>query len=294
MNKQLALPPDLKPDDPAFMALLNDRLRRLAAVSDSTNLRAIQTTHPLRTKYRASDYPEGTILTESDRSITFAARPDGWYYVAGKMTDYFARRPSDLTTRDAGFLFLAQDKGITWRWDGAKWQYESGEWRDTLANKPTLTTQDAGIYFYATDYRRRFRWTGSAWERAPGELPTLATVETPVDPGAGWHACDGSIGVTYTKDNATTDSITWPDETGAYRKADVWTGTVNAAATGTMTGQTGDALTDASIDATATSKTAAAGAAVGLVDPQHHHAPGTLKVTGAEPMNIAIPRYFRL
>lgn len=108
-----------------------------------------------------------------------------------------------------------------------------------LADKPTdLKLNDEGYLYEATDFKRFFRWTGTAWERAPGELPTLAIVESPIAITApGWKVMNGTGNpVTYTLDNGTTATISLPDASGAYLKQGAWTGSVIAATAPGVTG----------------------------------------------------------
>jgi hypothetical protein len=210
MSAWLDIPPiPGVPDE--FIQTLNDRGRRLvrgAASTASTIYTVVSATgsgdlvgtHAERLGSPAAAFGIGTKFTESDRGNA---------------------------------LYDVQDVG------GAnEWVWLSGEMRAALASKPTdLGANDAGFLFVATNFVRRYRWTGSAWERAPGERPTREFVYVPEDPGTGWQLCDGSAGITYTKADATTATMTVPNEIGKYRKgAAAYTGTANAGSLPAITG----------------------------------------------------------
>jgi hypothetical protein len=138
--------------------------------------------------------------------------------------------------------FLESDRGVLYRNTGSAWVYESGIMRTaTIADKPTaLGTNDTGFLWFTADYKHTWRWLGSAWTYE--DDPSGVFLYTDSDPGAGYHLCDGST-VTRTKSDATTASVTLPDERGgSLRKgAGAYSGTVNAAVAASLTGAPGAA-----------------------------------------------------
>lgn len=138
-----------------------------------------------------------------------------------------------------GTFYLESDRNALYVTLSGVWTYLLGCYRDTLGNKPAdLGATDAGFLFYATDYAHTWRWTGSAWEYAPGDRASGEFAYFMADPGTGWRLCDGAT-VTRTKSDATTASVTLPNETGGvYRKGGSYTGTVNVAVAATVSGTT--------------------------------------------------------
>jgi hypothetical protein len=117
------------------------------------------------------------------------------------------------------------------------WRYESGVYRSTLADKPSLSACHAGFLFHATDYLRTFRWTGSAWTYADGEKLAKEIIWYPGTLPSGYALCDGSS-VTVTLGDATTASFTTPDLTGQFLKGGTYTGSVVSATAPGLTGDT--------------------------------------------------------
>lgn len=138
--------------------------------------------------------------------------------------------------------FRESDRGALYRNTGSAWVYESGIMRTaTIADKPTgLGANDVGFLWFTADYKHTWRWLGSAWTYE--DDPSGVFLYTDSDPGAGYHLCDGST-VTRTRSDATTASVTLPDETaGSLRKgAGAYSGTVNAAVAASLTGAPGAA-----------------------------------------------------
>src|SRR6266567_430934 len=64
----------------------------------------------------------------------------------------------------------------------------------TQANLPSLSASSVGALYYVTDYDHLLYWTGQAWVWAPGENGSgyIANFPQGVNPGVGWHLCDGS------------------------------------------------------------------------------------------------------
>lgn len=62
------------------------------------------------------------------------------------------------------------------------------------ADLPNLPASSAGALYYVTDYDHLMYWTGKGWVWAPGENGSgyVANFPQGVNPGVGWHVCDGS------------------------------------------------------------------------------------------------------
>lgn len=65
----------------------------------------------------------------------------------------------------------------------------------TQANLPSLTSASTGALYYVTDYHHLLQWDGQSWQWAPGENGSgyVANFPQGVNPGVGWHTCDGSL-----------------------------------------------------------------------------------------------------
>jgi hypothetical protein len=66
----------------------------------------------------------------------------------------------------------------------------------TQANLPTnWGAENAGETVYVTNYAHLLIWTGSGWMWGPGEIGSGYVMDflQGQAPGAGWHACDGSV-----------------------------------------------------------------------------------------------------
>lgn len=190
----------------------------------------------------------------------------------------------------------------------------------TQATFPVLASIGAS-FIYVTDFPHFIFWDGTTSPVfADGGNCYIALFE--VDPGAGWHLCDGSAGVTYLKADGTTGSVTLPDLTtsgaaAAYLKAGDTNSGPNAAVAPTISGHTEDTaigFTPAT-GATPASVSATAGATAGTdfdavtaidggggggggsldTDPhQHNLTSGNAPITATgEPRNLVRRPYFR-
>lgn len=249
----LALPPRIS--DEQLIPALNERLRLIdnllgrldagqTAAATSSQSNGFHTTRV--SALPATRLDVGTLFWETDRNALYEVQQDGaarvWVYRTGTMRAAYSSRPSDLGSYDAGFLFFATDRTVTYRWDGSVWSYDSGTMRDTLANIPTLGADDVGFLFFATDYAHTFRWGGAAWTFAPGDEGSGFFRDFAIAPaGAEWAVCDGSA-TDYVASDATVHAITPPDLTGGvYRRgAAAYSSTVHAASGGTISGDTSD------------------------------------------------------
>lgn len=293
MSFFLPIPSDLLPEEPEFLRILNSRLQSLAeetetkpetvtAVSGSS----FSGSHKNRLQqFLPEKLPIGTMYFETDRTL---------YYIV----------VSDPAN---------PQKQI--------WRYVAGQMRGTLSpnQKPTDLNDegDVGMLFFATDFAHLYRWNGTAWRYAvehgdPGSGFVQDWLVTPNDSGV-WALCDGST-ATRSKNGGTTESFTTPNLVGAYRKgASSYSGTVVAAAAGTITGQTGDESAHTHGTGTlavgasgSTTGTTAGGAAVAAsghthsltgatgAGSAHHHSAGTLAVSAAEPAHVDVMPYMRL
>ncbi len=215
------IPPNVAGAD--LVAILNDRIRRINGLIGTTEV---------------TSTTNNTVVINTPSGSATIAPPS----VFGTHQD---RLQTATDTYPAGTFFLETDRGVMYQLQpiggGAVWKYFSGTMAATLANKPSdLSGNDAGFLFRATDYTRVWRWTGAAWTRAPGERPTREFIYAAENPGTGWQLCDGSAGVTYTKDDATTATMTMPNETaGTYRKGGgAYSSTTNAGTTPAISGST--------------------------------------------------------
>lgn len=77
----------------------------------------------------AANTPNGTFYVETDRTAVYIvetiANAPAWVYVDGVFKAALSSRPTDLTGNDAGFLFYATDRGVTYRWTGAAWSFQT-------------------------------------------------------------------------------------------------------------------------------------------------------------------------
>lgn len=106
---------------------------------------------------------------------------------------------------------------------------------------PSVQTVSLGtgpFLAYVTEYNHTLQWTGTSWEWGPGESGSGMLVPFAIAPtGAGWHACDGTIGVSYLKSDGTLGTVTLPDtvSTPAYVKLGAsYTPTISAAVAPTI------------------------------------------------------------
>lgn len=75
----------------------------------------------------------------------------------------------------------------------------------------TLTKSDLGILAYISDFNHVLQWTSTAWMWGPGETGSGYYALFSVAPtGAGWHICDGTLGVKYLKSDGTLGLIDLP------------------------------------------------------------------------------------
>jgi len=81
----------------------------------------------------------------------------------------------------------------------------------TQATFPALTAQNAGV-IYISDYLHESYWNGISANFTGGDNPGRIEGFL-VNPGLGWHVCDGSV-VNYLNPDGTLTAITLPDLTG--------------------------------------------------------------------------------
>ncbi len=172
----------------------------------------------------------------------------------------------------------------------------------TQATFPTLSALLAGVLIYVSDYAHLIYWDGSTAKFA-GD-PSGRVEGFLVDPGTGWHLCDGST-VTYLKADGTTATVALPNLTGsaAYPKYGASVSGIVAAVAAAIGGNTAVAITGAGVTSSTSSVDAGDGThgsasfvdAVGFADPGHVHAAGTLvNNTAGEPAHLTLRPFFRL
>lgn len=122
-----------------------------------------------------------------------------------------------------GTIWIETDTTLVYEWRGASlaWFYVAGIYARTqsqlAALAATLKASDAGLLVNVTDYGHVLRWTGTGWTWGPGEPGSGMSIPFTVAPtGAGWHAADGSVGVSYLKSDGTTGTTTVANVAGSY------------------------------------------------------------------------------
>lgn len=125
-----------------------------------------------------------------------------------------ANRPA-AGISNTNMLYVASDlNDAIYVSNGTAWTLMYGMVNGTISpdQKPTgIDTTDTGLLFNSTDFDRIYRWGGAAWSDAPGQ-PQRDVVEMcrTAPAGNGWHLCDGTAGVTISKSDGTTTTITVP------------------------------------------------------------------------------------
>lgn len=122
-----------------------------------------------------------------------------------------------------GTLWLETDTSLIYQWRGSTlaWVYVAGIYARTQAQlaalAATLKASDAGLLVNVTNYGHVLQWTGTAWSWGPGEQGSGMSIPFTVAPtGAGWHAADGTVGVSYLKSDGTTGTTTVANVVGSY------------------------------------------------------------------------------
>lgn len=112
----IGLPPDA-------VAILNDRFRRVSAISQSNAQQpnTLVVAHPQRASKMASAYALGYILIESDRGYQYYSAGKVWKYLSGVSVG--ASPWSDLGANDTGALYVTTGSPYTIKvWTGTAWQ----------------------------------------------------------------------------------------------------------------------------------------------------------------------------
>lgn len=172
----------------------------------------------------------------------------------------------------------------------------------TQATFPTLSSLLSGVLIYVSDYAHFIFWDGSAAKFA-GD-PSGRIEGFLVDPGTGWHLCDGST-VTYLKPDGTTGSVTLPNLTSspAYPKYGASVTGINAAHAAGISGTTSNSTTGDTVSTTSSSVDNGDGShgsssfldSASLNPALHNHTAGTLVCdTTGEPANVVLRPWFRL
>lgn len=115
-------------------------------------------THAERLGIATVRLTEGTLFLETDRTAIYRLVSNVWL-MAGSFSvfDFLANRPTDLAAIDTGFLFMAADQGVLYRWTGLVWVYMAGVYRALRSQRPLPGNCDTGMIFQATDQG------GQAW-----------------------------------------------------------------------------------------------------------------------------------
>ena len=154
------LPQGIGQNPQQLVLALNDRLRRISAALSALSPAAAPATTPSAT---------GTAATTSEGT------PSAGFTAEYLKTGLRSARPT-LTSAEAGFLYLATDATMIFRWTGSSWAYQSGMMTGVLSARPTPAATDAGFLFYATDTLHTYKWTGTAWTFAPGDAGASAGI----------------------------------------------------------------------------------------------------------------------
>lgn len=181
--------------------------------------------------YSATVLPLGETFFESDRTVAYQVTSGPvWTYSWGIMQAGIASRPVDLTTTDAGFLFLATDLTVLYRWSGTAWFYVMGVYSAATASRPaTLGTGDAGFLFIDTTLNVLEHWTGAAWVTI-GSAPTTQVLAYK-DVTGGYTVLATDFQVVSTNSGAETfgmpDSTTVPGQVFAIKNSSTSTGALS-------------------------------------------------------------------
>lgn len=125
----------------------------------------------------ASDYPDGSVWYQIDRTLYFLASGGVWVYLAGVCRVAQADLPTDLgTAGDVGVLAYVTDFAHLLRWNGTGWEWGPGE--------------------NGSDY--------------------VSAFVTGPDDATGWHACDGTVGVVRLKSDGSRAFATVPNTAGSW------------------------------------------------------------------------------
>lgn len=118
--------------------------------------------------------------------------------------------------------------------------------RFAFAAQPSLGASDEGYIAFETTYGHLLRWTGAVWEFAPGDLGNGFRRDFAIVPQeTGWKLCDGTLTDYLTVGAAllTATAFTPPDLSGSpafHKSIAAYTGTIEAAIGGGLTGATAD------------------------------------------------------
>lgn len=116
--------------------------------------------------------------------------------------------------------------------------------RFAFAAQPSLGASDEGYIAFETTYGHLLRWTGAVWEFAPGDLGNGFRRDFAIVPQEiGWKLCDGTLTDYLTVGAAalTVTAFTPPNLSGSpafHKSSALYTGTIEAAIGGGLTGAT--------------------------------------------------------
>lgn len=284
-SKIIPIPDAIPTDSAEFRIALNDRLRQISTDPADDTLELLVGTHlerlqqhPAKGEAIGQEYYE-TDATRLARYVVVQA-PGGahqWKLEYSRGSGSLSARPTDLTTSDAGFEFIATDTAEKYKWNGSTWAparelgcavvcthaqrvstapgnlfgasnyadgtqlvetdrgfvyyCQGGAWiylsgtMETNASalnaiavsmSDPLTVHDTGAKFHTSDYDHVSMWNGASMVWGPGNETPGKLVFFAVNPGAGWHACDGSTGIPYQNPNGSTSTVSLPDRATAF------------------------------------------------------------------------------
>lgn len=134
---------------------------------------------------------------------------------------FSATHSTRLTTSAAayanGSLFYETDRNAWYVAIAGTWTWMAGLYSATQLQLPAdLGANDAGFEMNVTDYAHRLSWNGTTWDWAAGDAGSGYVAAFVVDPGAGWHACDGSANVRYMTSDGSFALAAVPNTAGSW------------------------------------------------------------------------------
>lgn len=232
----------------------------------------------LTTSYSPASF-SGFLFVETDRfSSTFYSNGVQWVLMFGVSIGSFEERYTDMNSFDSGAEWIETSRNnqngvppyVTYRWDGANWAYISGEFYRNQNGLLTLAgtflvgsnnSNDVGALVNVVDFAGQLQWqANNNWAYGPADcrMHGMGPIPSEVDPGIGWHICDGSS-VPYLQANGSTANVSLPNLTGSANVAFLEFGnvssgnTVNPATAPIFTGNAADGSVSVSVSLNSTS-----------------------------------------
>lgn len=216
------------------------------AAANNANNAAVQGpviygTHGARVaSYSAATYA-GYLYVETDRfQSCFYANGSIWILVEGIATGAFEFRYAGLNQADQGLTWIETSRnnvaGLppypTYRWSGAQWSYQSGQFYRPQNGLATLAGtfnsansnfgNDAGAIVNVTDFAGQLQWqNNNTWYWGPNDDGSHGEMRIrEVDPtGAWWQLYDGSNNVSYLQANGNVGNVNLPNLVSANNVA---------------------------------------------------------------------------